>query len=509
MAINLDAESKKTLFLLFLILIIEALLRFYGLTHKSLWLDEANGIRIAEKSFSEIITELKNDVSPPLHYFLLHLWMKEFGKGELSVRIFVAIFGFLLIPAIYYVASSLFNRKTGLISAFIASIGEFHVRYSQEVRMYSMLALLGLLSVYFLYRALITNKNSSWALYTITTMLTIYTHNYGLFIATAGVIFSVIYYFTQKNKYQKFLISLGIIIITYMPWLPIFITKQYNSSAIVGWIPYMRPYHVFETFITYCGLVFSVFSSQINNLILLFGIIIFMFSFLLGIFSINRYKKIPIPYIKTDMNFSLILIYLFVTLAIPMLISIKKPIFLSSRYSISAWPAFALVLGLGLSKIKNRYFLSILLILIMFVSSVSLYWYHFIWIKSYDREIARFIDSKAETNDVVVFAPSWSDIPINYYLKTSIKQVGYPGRSLKEIIIEAEPSDRKPEDMITIVRSRLGDNYGKVFLVYQKDAEWIPNIHIVKKLFDYRFKKIEDVDYGNINISIYLMMMHS
>ncbi len=505
MAIFSSIESKKTWFLLLLILIIAFLLRFYGLTHKSLWLDEANGIRIAEKSFSEIITELKSDVSPPLHYFLLHLWMKIFGKGEFSVRLFVAIFGFLLIPAIYYMGSSLFNRKTGLISALIGAIGEFHVRYSQEVRMYSMLALLGLLSLYFLYKALNTDKISSWVLYIITTILTVYTHNYGLFIAIAGVVFSAIYFFTQKDKNWKFIISLGIIAITYVPWLPIFITKQYGSSAIVGWIPYMRPYHVFETFVTYCGLVFNVFSSRINNSIILLGIVIFMFSFLSGIFSIKRYKGIIIPYIKKDMNFILIMVYLFVTLAIPMLVSIKKPIFLSSRYSISAFPAFVLILGLGLSKIKNKYFLGIILILIISVSSVSLYWYHFIMVKSYDREIARFIDSKADVNDVIVFAPSWSDIPINYYLRTPVKQVGYPGRSLNELVIETEPSDRKPEDMIAIVKSRLSVNLSKIFLVYQKDAEWVSGIHIVKSLFDYNFKKIEDVYYGNMNVSIYLM----
>lgn len=496
-------ESKKTWILLCLILIVGAFLRFYGLTRQSLWLDEANGIRIAEKGFSEIINELKSDVSPPFHYFLLHLWMKVFGKGELSVRMFVAIFGFLLIPAIYYVGSSLFNRKVGLISAFIASIGEFHVRYSQEVRMYSMLALLGLFSVYFLYRAMVTDKSLSWILYIISTILTIYTHNYGLFIATSGVVFAVIYLFIQKRIHWKFIISLGIIVIIYLPWLPVFITKQYGSSAIVGWIPYMRPYLIFETFTTYCGLVFSVFSSRVNNLILLLGIVIFMFSFLLGIFSIKRYKNIFIPYIEKNMNFILIISYLFVTLAIPMLVSIKKPIFLPSRYSISAWPAFILVLGLGLSKIKDKYILIILLILVTFVSSVSLYWYHFISVKSYDREIAKFIDSKAEATDVIVFAPSWSDIPINYYLKTPIKQVGYPGRSLKEVVIETEPSERKPEDIITIVRSRLGDDHGKVFLVYWRDAEWIPGIHIVKILFDNKFKKVEDITYNNVNVTIY------
>jgi len=491
-------RSNKTFWI---ILILGAALRICGLTHQSLWLDEANGIRIAEKGFGEIISELKSDVSPPLHYFLLHIWIRMFGSGELSVRAFVSIFGILLIPAIYYIGSSLFDRKTGLISAFIASIAQFHVRYSQEVRMYSMLTLLGLLSMYFLYRAVTADTRASWIGYTLCTVLTVYTHNYGIFIAAAGVVFFVIRAVARKTKLWKFLIAQGITFGVYLPWLPILVLKHYGSSNIVGWIPNMRFYHIYETFKTYSGLGFEVFRPNINSLIMWTGFAVFIYCFLAGIFSIKKYKRIFAPYIQNSTELILLLCYLFVTLAIPMLISIKKPIYLPIRYSISAFPAFPLILGLGVSKIKKPHFLPVVLVLILFVSSVSLYWYLFVWVKSYDRDIASFIESKASGNDLLVFAPSWMEIPVDYYLRTPFKHLGYPWRSGKEPAEETEEtSPRKPDDMVKLAGSETS---GKVFLIYQETATWVEDIHVVKDLFDRNLTKIEDENYGDMEITIY------
>ncbi|MFQ6039280.1 MAG: glycosyltransferase family 39 protein [Candidatus Poribacteria bacterium] len=487
------------------IFLLGAILRIYGLTQQSLWLDEANGIRIAEKSFPEIISELKDDVSPPLHYFMLHIWMKIFGSGELSTRAFVAIFGILLIPAIYYVGSSLFNRRVGLISAFIASVAQFHLRYSQEVRMYSMLALLGLLSAYLLYKALTTDTRTSWIGYTLCATLTIYTHNYGIFIAISGVVFFVICAIIQNTGWKKFLLAQCIIAVLYLPWLPVLILRQYGSSAIVGWIPYMRPYHVYETFITYSGLGFEVFNPAINNLITWAGFAVFICCFLAGVFSLRKYKRIFVPYIRKNTGLVLLLCYFFVTLAIPMLVSIKKPIYLTGRYSISAWPAFPLIVGLGASKIKNRYILSIVLAFMLSVSSISLYWYYSAWVKSYDRSIASFIESKATEDDLAVFVPSWIDIPINYYLRIPIKGLGYPWSSKREPPQDTQEEEfpRKPEAMVVLAKSKLGDSSGKIFFIYQESATWVENMHVVKRLFDENFTKMGSKRYGDIEVTIY------
>jgi len=487
------------------ILILGAALRIYGLTYQSLWFDEANGIRVAEMSFREIISELKyGDVSPPLHYFMFHIWMRVFGAGELSTRAFAAIFGILLIPTIYYVGSSLFNRKVGLISAFIASITQFHIRYSQEVRMYSMLPLLALLSMYFLYRAVTTDTKSSWSAYTLCTVLTVYTHNYGIFVAAAGVVFFAIHAITQNARWRKFLIAQCVIAVLYLPWLPILITKHYGSPFIFGWIPRMRPYHIYETFKIYGGLGYGVFkSSIINGLIMWAGFAVFICCLLAGIFSIRKYKRVFAPYIQNNTGLVLLLCYLFVTLAIPMLISIKKPIYLAGKYSICAWPAFPLILALGVSKIRNLYGLLAVLVAILFVSSISLYWHNFVWVKSPARSIARFIESKATEDDLLVVVPSWIDVPIDYYLRIPLKHLGYPGRSKKEPPGDPQEPPRKHDEMVDLARSRLGGSPGKIFLIYNKYAWWIEGMQDLKKSFDESFTKIGGKENGDVEVTVY------
>ena len=55
--------------------------------------------------------------------------------------------GTLLVLVIYGLGARLFNRTTGLAAAFIAAIAPFQVYYSQEARMYILVALEGALAV--------------------------------------------------------------------------------------------------------------------------------------------------------------------------------------------------------------------------------------------------------------------------------------------------------------------------------------------------------------------------
>jgi uncharacterized membrane protein len=46
------------------------------------------------------------------------------------------------ISLLYLIGRDLFNKQTGLVAAFIAAVAPFHLQYSQETRMYTLLALL-------------------------------------------------------------------------------------------------------------------------------------------------------------------------------------------------------------------------------------------------------------------------------------------------------------------------------------------------------------------------------
>lgn len=129
------------LLLLLLILGVAAGLRFYNLGTQSLWSDEGNSAALAMRSLTEIAHDAANDIHPPLYYWLLRLWTQVFGVSETPLRSLSALLGVLLVLATTHLGSICFNRNIGLAAGFIAALAPFQVYYSQEARMYMLLAL--------------------------------------------------------------------------------------------------------------------------------------------------------------------------------------------------------------------------------------------------------------------------------------------------------------------------------------------------------------------------------
>jgi mannosyltransferase len=87
------------------------------------------------------------------------------------VRLLSALFGVLTIPMVYVVGHQLFNKEAGLVGALILALSPFNVYYSQETRMYSLMVLLALLSLYFFWRFLQQSNLVSSAGYVVSTTL--------------------------------------------------------------------------------------------------------------------------------------------------------------------------------------------------------------------------------------------------------------------------------------------------------------------------------------------------
>ena len=87
----------------------------------------------------------------PLHSPFLDLAIWHLG---IRVKIPVARIRVLAISMIHLLGRRLFKREVELTSAHILAISPFNVEYSQELRMYSLLLFLALLSMYYLVRFL-------------------------------------------------------------------------------------------------------------------------------------------------------------------------------------------------------------------------------------------------------------------------------------------------------------------------------------------------------------------
>lgn len=216
----------KEKFLLIIILIIGLGLRLIKLD-QSFWLDEASQAQISSMSAKSIWFDRQADFHPPLFYLLSHFWL-QFDRSEAWLRLLPISFGLLNIAVIYYLAKDI-NPKLGLIAAFLLAINPFHVYYSQEFRMYSLLALLGTLSMLAFYK-------KHWSLFLINALM-LYTHYAAVFLIAAQFLYVIIF----DRKYLKtsiiyFLLS----IILFIPWLPQFLVQLQSGVNIDQYLPGWR-----------------------------------------------------------------------------------------------------------------------------------------------------------------------------------------------------------------------------------------------------------------------------
>ena len=162
------------------ITVVGAILRFYMIEDKSIWLDESFSVWIARHSLWEGWRWLiEVDQHPPLYYSLLHIWIRLFGSLEGTVRTLSALASVLTIPVFYAACRRLLDGPTAAIAAFILAVSPFHVQFAQETRMYALLTLEVACVIYFLAR-LVTSQvaqSRDWVGLAVSQALVMLTHN--------------------------------------------------------------------------------------------------------------------------------------------------------------------------------------------------------------------------------------------------------------------------------------------------------------------------------------------
>ena len=160
----LERAWDQTGLVLLLVIALAFALRLVLLAGPSLRGDEALSVIYAQRSLPEIV-HITRFVSghPPLFYSLLHVWVRLAGTTEFAARFFAVWWGVLLLPLVYLVGLRLFDHWTGFWAALILAVNSFQVWHGQDIRSYTMLATLALLSCWLFWRAMRRPGWRNWA----------------------------------------------------------------------------------------------------------------------------------------------------------------------------------------------------------------------------------------------------------------------------------------------------------------------------------------------------------
>lgn len=225
----------KTKSALIATLVLGTVLRLVNL-NQSLWLDEASQALQSLRPLGEIWFQRVGDFHPPLFYFLAHYWL-IFNRSEIWLRLLPLTFGVANIYVLYRLSQSLFpiqilhigrfRLSAPIASALILAIAPFHIYYSQEFRSYSLMCLLGTVSMYHL-------QKKQYLRLTLTNSLLLYTHYSSFFFLLAQLVYSL-----RQNRIflKSWIVSFFGSCLLFLPWLPQFFKQLQAGVNLESYLP--------------------------------------------------------------------------------------------------------------------------------------------------------------------------------------------------------------------------------------------------------------------------------
>jgi hypothetical protein len=217
------------------ILLLAAGLRFYRLDGSSLWSDEGNTWAIVQRSFSQIARDAALDIHPPGYYWLLKLWTTLWGIDATGLRSFSAVAGVLLVAVVYATGRRVdraMGMQVALPAAFLAALNPFQIYYSQEARMYLLLALAGAGLLWALLAWFDRGEAGQPALgpalvFVVCGSVGLWTHySFPILLAAAGLAY-LWHWWRQRPaggrawlRLATFALAHAAVILSFAPWLP-------------------------------------------------------------------------------------------------------------------------------------------------------------------------------------------------------------------------------------------------------------------------------------------------
>ena len=204
------------------ILLLAAGLRFCALGRQSLWNDEGTSVAVAQRELGTIVRDAAADIHPPLYYILLSRWVRVLGTSEAAVRLLSALLGVGLVALTYALGRMLLGRRPGFAAASLAAISPFQVYYSQEARMYMLLAVIAAGAVLALARWVRQPTWLSLAAVALLEAAGLWTHYTFVFVALAlNLAFLLSLRRGTLGRLVPWAASQTLALLLFAPWLPV------------------------------------------------------------------------------------------------------------------------------------------------------------------------------------------------------------------------------------------------------------------------------------------------
>jgi len=393
---------------LLLLLAFGIALRLANLSRKPFWSDECFSVEIAWLDWRNFLHVMWwREANMSLYYVLLSAWL-HFGHNEFFIRSLSVLMAVATLPAIYWVARMLYDRRVALITCVLFAFNAYSVRYAQEARSYSLFLLLATLSSGFLIAWVRQPSRRTQIGYILASILAVYAHFYALLLVAAQwVVFRWLGSPGSRTKeanrdgyaqLHRAWITIGLAV------LPLLVFVAKTGAGPIRWVPRPGLHDVVEFFEHLAG--------GHNGA-------------LAGIYTVACIAAIaPLRKQLLARNQSwetwrcqFLLLWLLFPVLLTVVLSFARPVFLA-RYMIFCLPGLLILVAAGLLRIRQSWLLGATLTGILLLSLQGVF---FVYGHDFDTErdaagaATDFVLDQAHAGDAIIFYIPATRLPYEYF----------------------------------------------------------------------------------------------
>ncbi|ELR99438.1 glycosyltransferase family 39 protein [Gloeocapsa sp. PCC 73106] len=472
--------NKNYPYLMITILLCAIIIRLIGL-NKGLWIDEFFSLSwlVKTDNFFDLIIDLRNYNKPPFYFLLLYLWAKIDNSQEF-LRLFSVIFDLGLIVVVM-IWLKRYSPLASILAGLYFMSNPVLLRFSQEIRPYSLLFFATALTFYFTSQVTANpTRKSGYIGLTLSLTLAVSVHLVAIMLVASVAIFIFFMTMREKQRIALFKTSLALIIpcIIFLLFKYFYLTGLPEQKTNDWWMPSPSWSLISATWQYLFGFSSLYFSSYLDH------VIAFIFSSILIISLIFGKWKQNISFLVAAVLFWLqIIIYSLV----------ETPIFFYRIILPGLVPFIAfIVLQLDTIDRKTIKNISITLSMILFIIFTSK-WIFFQAYRpvEYYKEVAQLIESQWKQDDLVLVYPGYISGTVKYHFEHNLKDKD-------QVILNLNNSQNSRLQINEINK----ENVETIFLVFRvdlsvKESDFVKILTLIKS----EIKK-------SLNIKTFLIISH-
>jgi uncharacterized membrane protein len=212
-------------------------LRIWNLERESPWWDEVASLKFLDApTLTAFLRQerITDPAMPPVYFLVEYYWSRLMGMPTPNVRLLSVLFGLLTIQMLFLLTRRLFGTVAGLMASLFLALSLLHVYYSQEIRVYALVPLLSLFSMYTFIGVLEQRRRVWWVAHVAANLLLVFTHLFAVLLILVQGCFLLLYHRREKRLVRVWTLSHVIIAALLGAWVLTIDTR--TAGEATSWI---------------------------------------------------------------------------------------------------------------------------------------------------------------------------------------------------------------------------------------------------------------------------------